>query len=413
MNSAIQSQLESAANTNVKHAIPAVSTVSAASIAVAYLHLTKSASAPGPDGAMAFSKLPWDRHAWAVMSVGLKIFDMQTDFSFFFISLRGEPFESQYMLPENETRRFTNEGRYNSDVNQIQLTAFASCVLGVQFTVLDIYGTRQRLLGNYGTPTMITLGVLLFEDIPQLIINIRYMLTVSSRGGPDAAVTNESETGAGGADPNVETTTDSRSSISDFLQGISTISKVSLVASLLNMLYSLYLLISDRCNRRQQDRNQENTESEIERRLKMQYKPTDSTFTNPAFYTSATPRNPAEHIQKAVIHEATRCKKCKAKISACVCNVRRNTADMATAGKTNAATKGKKKAAAAAAAGQQSAHQSPPAADRGLLTHPGKITITAGNGVDARARKRQGTSRDKDAYIAIDGANVPENGSRA
>lgn len=174
-----------------------------------------------PERRHLFFYLPFKAHLWATLSVGLKIFDhdMQTDWSFFFISLRGEPFESQYMLEANATRRFTQTGRYNPDVIAIQMASFFSCSCGTLLTFFDIYGTRQRLGGAVVVASVATLLVMLIEDVPQLAITIIYMKTMAAAPGATG--------------------------VQAFLNNVDTISIISLIASILSLLFSIYLLISD------------------------------------------------------------------------------------------------------------------------------------------------------------------------
>lgn len=325
-NNAMQSKLDEAARKNVQNAIPPIAAISGASVFCGYVYLLNGGD---PKKATSFFKLSWRAHAWAVMSVGMKTFDLLTDIAFFFLSLRGEPFESQFMVAKvvandignqtgNETstnavgRRFTNEGRYDSNVVAIQLTAFASITLGTLFTFGDMYGTRQRLSNHVNAATKITIAVLTFEDVPQLIITVVYMLTVSK--GASTASLNE-------IDPDA-------SAVLDFLEGIDTISIVSLLASVASLMYSVYLLISDRRVAAAQQREQDEEEAQVEARPQGQqqdaapgpspnqrpYKPSDSTFTNPAFNKSAQPVS-AKQDKKANGIER--------------CNVRSNTADMA------------------------------------------------------------------------------------
>lgn len=339
-NNAMQSKIDAAATRNVAKVIPPVAAISGTSVVVAYVYLLNGGD---PNKASSFFKLSWQAHAWAVMSVGMKIFDLQTDFSFFFISLRGEPFESQFMVPDvvneiqngtgNATsvssigRRFTNEGRYDSNVNAIQLVAFTSCILGALFTFCDMYGTRQRLLQDVGLAMKITIAVLLFEDVPQLVITITYMLTIAK--GASTTPVNENEPGVPG--------------VVDLLEDIDAISIVSLVASIVSLLYSVYLLLSDRRVLAAQQRELDDRTAQIEAALERQhggapkhspnpkaYKPSDSTFANPAFSKHAQSESSRREKEKGANSDETeRCPKCNAKTSTgCMCDVRRNTAGM-------------------------------------------------------------------------------------
>eukprot|EP00729_Bicosta_minor_P019527 gene19527-32995_t len=284
LDAALESQLAAEAADNIRKVVPSVVSISAGSVLVAYGYLLKGGGAP--NGATSFSDLSLQTHFWAFLSVGLKLFDMQTDWSFFFISLRGEPFESQYKLDANATRRFTQTGRYNADVTAIQMAAFASCAYGTVLTFFDIYGTRQRLGGAVGVATVATLLVMLIEDVPQLAINIIYIKTMATASSaPAAGDATESQ---------------------NYLENIDAISIISLVASILNLLYSIYLLVSDRCKAAKDPANtfaqvearlkqgpQEDggTESEAENGQQGQYTPSDSSFTNPVFSKTAQPKS--------------------------------------------------------------------------------------------------------------------------
>lgn len=280
VDSALASALEEEANTNLVEVLPPVAGISATSVVVAYAFLLNGGD---PAGATSFAKLKWRAHAWAFMSVGLKILDLQTDLSFYFVSLSGEPFESQFM--DGGVRRFTQTGRYNSNVRAVQTVSLVSCSIGSLFTFLDMYGTHQRLAGIVTTARKITLGVMVFEDFPQLVINIIYMKTVDE---------------------------------------IDPISIVSLVASIFNILYSVYLIYSDRRIAAKQHLDEgEDNETEIESGAAMSpYRPSNSTFNNPAFSKSAKPPSSQQTRNE-------RCKTCNAKTTVgCMCNVRRNTAEM-------------------------------------------------------------------------------------
>lgn len=284
LDAALESQLAAEAADNIRKVIPSVVSISAGSVLVAYGYLLKGGGAP--NGATSFSDLSLQTHFWAFLSVGLKMFDMQTDWSFFFISLRGEPFESQYMLDVDSTRRFTQTGRYNKDVTAIQMAAFASCAYGTVLTFFDIYGTRQRLGGAVGVATVATLLVMLIEDVPQLAINIIYIKTMATASSaPAAGDATESQ---------------------NYLENIDAISIISLVASILNLLYSIYLLVSDRCKAakdpantfaqvearlKQEPQEDGGTESEAENGQQGQYTPSDSSFTNPVFSKTAQPKS--------------------------------------------------------------------------------------------------------------------------
>lgn len=284
VDAALESQLAAESSNNIQKVMPPVASISAVSVIVAYGYLLKGGGAP--NGATSFSALTFKTHLWAWMSVGLKMFDMQTDWSFFFISLRGEPFESQYMLEANSTRRFTQTGRYNADVTAIQMASIISCACGTLLTFFDIYGTRQRLGGAVGVATIATLLVMLVEDVPQLAINIIYIKTMATASSAPAA----------------EDATGFRDS---FFANVDTISIISLAASILNLLYSIYLLVTDRCKAAKDPANtfaqvearvqqlpqeEGGAENEAENVQERQCKPSDSSFNNPVFSKTAQPK---------------------------------------------------------------------------------------------------------------------------
>lgn len=228
MDVGMASALAASSKANVQKVLPPVAAVSSASVVLSYVYLLRFGG--DPNGATSFFKLSWRAHAWATMSVGLKIFDLGTDWGFLQHSLTGEAFESQYKVPDvngtQQLRRFSETGRYDPNVRAIQSVALASCVLGTQFTLLDIYGTHQRLGKVVKLATKVTLGVMIVEDIPQLVINLIYMDTIKVNATSVA-------TAVVGEDP------------VDY--DIDTISYISLIASILNLVYSVYLIMADRC----------------------------------------------------------------------------------------------------------------------------------------------------------------------
>jgi hypothetical protein len=212
---ALASQVDKEKQRTSTVVMPAVAGITTVSVVIAYTYLLHGGD---PNNARSFTELRPSAHMWAIFTVGLKMFDLQTDWSFFFISLSGEPFESRFMHTpsQNVSQRFVQEGRYDPNVRAIQMVAMGSNSIGTLLTFFDIYGTRERLAGNFKAGwaafTWITLLVMLTEDSPQLVVNVLYMRTMSAANQP-----------------------------------VDTISVISFVGSCVNCLYSLYLLISDRC----------------------------------------------------------------------------------------------------------------------------------------------------------------------
>lgn len=197
--------------------MPPVAGVTGGSVVVAYAYMLGGGKQDG--------RMTYQEHKWVLMSVGLKVFDMLTDWAFYFVSLRGEPFESEYMYKLNGTRRGVGTGRYNKDVITIQTAALLSCGCGTMLTFADICGTRQRL-GPGAAPlaSIVTLLVMLVEDVPQLTMNIIYIKTMA---------------GAEGTTIDLETLKTMGSAEGS---AVDTISILALLSSLFTIGYSIYLL---------------------------------------------------------------------------------------------------------------------------------------------------------------------------
>lgn len=202
---------EEAAKVSLQKILPACSGISVAAVFVAYLFMTCSS-----DGT-AFGDLPPAAHVWAWLSVGFKTFDLSTDWGFFFNSVRGLAFEGVYRFEgfSAEASRPANTGRYDPNVSAFQLAVMFFCTIGTMLTFADIHGSYRRLKGGVGDDAKvsfrITLSVILFEDIPQLVFVITYLKTILN------------------------------ASVGD----VDEIAIISLVASFLNILFQIYLLFKD------------------------------------------------------------------------------------------------------------------------------------------------------------------------
>eukprot|EP00729_Bicosta_minor_P013625 gene13625-4663_t len=200
-----------AAKVSLQKILPACSGISVAAVFVAYLYMTCSS-----DGT-AFGDLPPAAHVWAWLSVGFKTFDLSTDWGFFFNSVRGLAFESVYRFAgySATASRPANTGRYDPNVSAFQLAVMFFCTVGTMLTFADIHGSYRRLKGGVGDDAKvsfrITLSVILFEDIPQLVFVITYLKTILN------------------------------ASVGD----VDEIAIISLVASFLNILFQIYLLFKD------------------------------------------------------------------------------------------------------------------------------------------------------------------------
>ena len=58
--------------------------------------------------------------------------------------------------------------------------------MGMLLTPIDVWGNRQRALGNASKAMTISILILLFEDFPQLGLNIEYVKTMGVANDPIA-----------------------------------------------------------------------------------------------------------------------------------------------------------------------------------------------------------------------------------
>lgn len=94
------------------------------------------------------------------------------DWGFYAINVKNEfGFEADY------EQKFGVEidGSMESNVAAFQNAVLACCILGLPPTPVDMWGNRQRTLGNASKAMTISIIVLLLEDFPQLGFNIEYM----------------------------------------------------------------------------------------------------------------------------------------------------------------------------------------------------------------------------------------------
>lgn len=191
--------------------IPATIGVAVLSVLIAYLYMTCGS------GGTAFGDLPTPAHVWAWLSVGFKSFDLSTDWGFFFHSVRGATFERIYRFDGHSpsaTRSYA-ERRHDPNVVAFQFAVMFFCTIGTMLTFFDFFGSYRRMKGAVGSDAKasfwITLSVILFEDVPQLVFVVVYLAAITQKqvGEVDA------------------------------------IAIVSLVASGLNILFQVFLLFKD------------------------------------------------------------------------------------------------------------------------------------------------------------------------
>ena len=204
-----------AAKVALEKILPATIGVSIAAVAIAYIVMIWASET-------SFGDLSKASHMWAWFSVGFKTFDLSTDWSFFFNSIRGASFESVYRYEGHSdfATRPPVERRYDESVVTIQFAVMFFCTVGTVLTFADYGGSYLRMLtGSSGTNQpahaktsfMITLCVIIFEDIPQLVFVVIYMTTIAEANVGD----------------------------------IDEIAIISLIASSINILYQIFLLCKD------------------------------------------------------------------------------------------------------------------------------------------------------------------------
>ena len=158
--------------------LPAALCICALTLFLAYVYEARSKQMAGePIGV-------WS-HAWAWLAC-FRVFDIQTDFGFYFISLRGA-FGEAYGDGDPAT--------CPSEEPKVAAVLYASVfftALGLFLTPLDIWATRARFCagsddaGREHTATVLG-SVAFLEDLPQLVLSIIYLRTMASAGiDPDA-----------------------------------------------------------------------------------------------------------------------------------------------------------------------------------------------------------------------------------
>lgn len=161
--------------------IPATIGVAVLSVLIAYFYMTCCS------GGTAFGDLPTPAHVWAWLSVGFKSFDLSTDWGFFFHSVRGATFERVYRFDGHSpsaTRSYA-ERRHDSNVVAFQFAVMFFCTIGTMLTFFDFFGSYRRMKGAVGSDAKasfwITLSVILFEDVPQLVFVVVYLVTITQK----------------------------------------------------------------------------------------------------------------------------------------------------------------------------------------------------------------------------------------
>lgn len=140
-----------------------------------------------PHGATSFGELGSDAHKFAILNVGLRIFDVVTDWAFYQVGVRSPAFENVYGFESNVTgitARGPNNiaARYDPKVVTFQTASVIICTSGTFLTGFDIWGSNQRLHNaGFRSAMKVTIAVMLLEDLPQFVMNIVYMDTMTKK----------------------------------------------------------------------------------------------------------------------------------------------------------------------------------------------------------------------------------------
>jgi hypothetical protein len=145
---------------------------------------------------------------WILFGVGMRLFDMQTDWGFYFINVRDPGFEADY--EHEDDGDYAAKVIFPASLKQFQLASFVVCILGSILTPMDIWGNRQRTRNDHKVAMSISLLILLLEDAPQLLMVLKFM----------------------------------------FIKGVvfEIISILSLSGSIFNIVYNLIVLVGERCD---------------------------------------------------------------------------------------------------------------------------------------------------------------------
>lgn len=156
---------------------------------------------------------------WIAFGVGLRTFDMQTDWGFFSISLKDLGFQAKALYGDETAEGYSYDQLLadgnvmtQSQLDRMVKTCLAFCIIGTLLTPFDIVGNLARTEKKHASEfaVLISILILAFEDIPQLYLNAKY-IGVMGVGDP--------------------------------------ISVLSLVASVINILYNVVVVLYDVCRK--------------------------------------------------------------------------------------------------------------------------------------------------------------------
>eukprot|EP00729_Bicosta_minor_P003396 gene3396-8433_t len=116
---------------------------------------------------------------WIIFGVGMRTFDFQTDWGFYIINMRNKGFETVYT--NGLLAGDASAGKiFKASLPGFQNASLAITIVGMLLTPLDVWGNRQRALGKHSLAMTISIVVLILEDVPQLLFNIKFMFAMGS-----------------------------------------------------------------------------------------------------------------------------------------------------------------------------------------------------------------------------------------
>jgi hypothetical protein len=190
------------AETNLQVFLPVVGAITTTVVITGYWFVMKR------HFLVSFFKLPSEAHEWVWAGIVPRLFDVQTDWAFFGISLQSLTFNAAC------------EDHGSFDSSTIRTVCLAFCIIGTFVAPLDVWGSFQRMiLDKPEVASWIILASSITEDVPQLSLNALYisiMYKYSQR--PE-----NSESDVNAFDP---------------------ISMISLFASVANICYNIWLMLS-------------------------------------------------------------------------------------------------------------------------------------------------------------------------
>ena len=113
---------------------------------------------------------------WIFFGVGLRTFDMQTDWGFYSISLEDQGFQEFAIYGDETASDYDPTELLTADeLVTMRRTCLAFCIIGTLLTPFDILGNLFRTDGSHSFAMLISILILAFEDIPQLHLNVKYI----------------------------------------------------------------------------------------------------------------------------------------------------------------------------------------------------------------------------------------------